>query len=167
MNRKKLKRESENLPIIKRLEVEQLIKEMILNAEPKTRIKEVVSSLYKVEESEFNTCYTIATNELKLSLVESKHVKDVINLHVIEYENIYNYFNNINYLSGKLRVLRAKETLLGYHKENNTLEFNQNNTVVVEQQDSSDYNLDKLSESEKRRFEELMNKVKRNDIKTT
>lgn len=97
-----------------------------------------------------------ARDHIKLTI--STDLDEIINYHVRMYEEVYKYFDENDYSVGKLKALFYKEKLLGYHVDNQTIEVN--NEVNVEIQKEEDYDLNRLSETEAKRFAQLMKKVK-------
>lgn len=150
-------REIQDLPMIVHYEIVKAIKELIVTGSPKSIICESIRNVYSIDEQLFNKCYIQSVEHLQKSMVESQFLVDVIHQHVIDYEKIYSFFDDINFLSGKMKALHQKERLLGFHKENNVLEFNQNNTTTIEV--DMNYDFSKLDQSERERVEVLLDKI--------
>lgn len=92
-----------------------------------------------------------------LEEISKEDAEIVVSIHVGWYEEIFKYFNKINYSAGIRKAMRGKEKLLGLLKEPK-LTINQkiNKTITRE----VDYDLSKLPEDKKVRLNQLLNKAK-------
>lgn len=86
-------------------------------------------------------------------------IDKIIPLHTEFYERIYREFEEMRYVPGKLKAMKAKERLLGLLKETNYVEIH--NELNVEIEKEPEYDVNKLSPSEQGRLEALMKKVVR------
>lgn len=89
------------------------------------------------------------------TLVEIEHI---IDQHTEYYEQIFKYFDEVNFVPGKLKALKQKEKLLALHKEENVIEINNEVNVDIEQE--SQYDVNKLTGEEKKKLEQYMAKLK-------
>lgn len=105
-----------------------------------------------------NTCYNKALDYFKSRIVIKDDLDTIVNAHIAYYEKIYRYFDSIGYTTGRNKALLHKEKLLGYHRHDNILEFNQENIVNYNKSDQS-YNLTKLSQDEKQELDFLLSKI--------
>ena len=101
------------------------------------------------------TVYESAQAAIK-SMV-SQDLEEVVSIHVQLYEHIYARCEGLAFHAGKLRALAAKEKIVGLHKEDNTIEINNEVNVTIEADD--DYDLSLLTEEEKKRYDELYSKI--------
>ena len=150
-------KEIQDLPVIVHYEIVKLVKELIISGEPKSTIRTNIKTIYNINDVVFDKCYSQSIESLQKSMVESQFLSDVIHAHILDYEEIYKFFDEIDFLSGKLKALQQKERLLGYHKENNVLEINQNNNTTIEV--DVNYDFSKLDESERQQVESLLAKI--------
>lgn len=86
-------------------------------------------------------------------------IDKIIPQHVELYEKIYQQYEKLNYIPGKLKVMRRKEALVGLHKESNYVEINNEMNVVIEIEEQ--YDPTKLNTKEQKRLSELMKRVVR------
>lgn len=82
----------------------------------------------------------------------------IISIHLGWYEEMYRYFEEIKHVEGMNKVMKAKERLLGLHKRENKVVINNKNTVNVTRK--VEYDFSRLSEPQKIRLQELMDKMK-------
>lgn len=83
----------------------------------------------------------------------------IIPSHIMIYEQIYKYFESVNYTPGKMKALKLKEKLLGLHKVDNTIEINNKRTTIIER--DAVYDVSKLEPKEQNRLDYLLNKAKK------
>lgn len=138
------------------LEVKQKILSSYLQGKSKTEIFQEVS---KDEEITYHQVSN-GVNAIEKSIynLTQDDMNNVINLHLVRYEEIFNIARDrlgLNWLA--MEALKFKETLLGLHKSEVNLQVN-NNEVVVE---TKMYDFDKLNDKDRKRLEELVNKCKR------
>lgn len=108
-----------------------------------------------LEEEEFRRGIRAANAIIKEEVLTD--LDKVIPQHIEIYEKIYQEFDTLYYLPGKLKAMRQKERLVGLHKEQNTIEVI--NEVNIEVESGSDYDLNKLTIVEQKRLGELMKRI--------
>lgn len=93
----------------------------------------------------------------------SKHdALTIISVHVGHYEKMYRYFNSIGHVKGMNAAMKAKERLLGLHRDANKVVINQTTTTTTTTvNEPPPYDFTKLNDKEKSRLDELLNKMKR------
>lgn len=149
------KQVKKNLPheteIIIQLAVEGLIKgysnsELVLN---------IKNSYEHIEVEVIEGCLRKA-----LALIKDQTLTDIeriIPQHVELYEQIYQEYETLRYVPGKLKAMRAKERLLGLLKETNYVEIY--NEVNVSVENEPEYDISKLSSDEQKRLNVLLKRV--------
>lgn len=89
-----------------------------------------------------------------LKYIEQKSANDaeeVINTHVAWYEQLYRKFHSLDFVPGKNAAMRQKEKILGLLKDDNVIKIE--NEVNITVGDGAEYDLNKLTEDEKKRLE--------------
>lgn len=117
-----------------------------------------IVKLYKKEQG-FDEGYT--GNRIVLCQQQIREAANVdsqllIDLHIQFYEEAWQFFHEHDNQFGKNAAMRAKEKLLGLHKENNTVEINNRTNVELETEEK--YDLTKLSTQEQQVLESLIAK---------
>lgn len=90
--------------------------------------------------------------------IVSQQAEHIIPTHLDIYEEVFRYFDGVDFIPGKLKAMRFKEKLMGLHKEDRTVEINNKQTTIIEKQVSYDTN--KLNQKEQSRLNELLKKAK-------
>lgn len=153
-------RDSEDLPLVETFELLQDVKEMILQGFSRSEVlSELNEQFPDVEYSKLNYLYNRGLTFYKHNALEREDLLDLIHLHIFEYEQIYKYFCEVDFLPGKKKALRMKETLLGVHKTEQVIEVNQNNTTIVDTQ--NEYDFEKLDKDEKVKLNEFLKRISR------
>lgn len=80
----------------------------------------------------------------------------LVDLHIQFYEEAWQYFHEHDNQFGKNAALKAKERLLGLHKENNTVEINNRTNIEIETEEK--YDLTKLTAQEQQILQSLIEK---------
>lgn len=125
-------------------------KEIISLMSPKYRIKPsfVTSLIY--------TCRRIIQER------KNYEVDTLISLHISRYENIYKKLYEIGSYTHSMNALKAKEILLGMHKDGFHMRVDSGEITTLQLQSiSSDYDVKKLNEEQQTRFNELLNKARK------
>lgn len=153
---------SEVLTPLQELEVCKSIRESIVEGTQRTKVIEKIQSEYpELSVPHIEKLITNTVDFLSSNIYESDELQNIVTLHVEKYEELYDWFKRMDLFSNMNQVLFAKERLLGYHRRETNIEISQeNNTLVVEESVDLEYNLNKLSESERVEFQELLNKIK-------
>jgi hypothetical protein len=84
-------------------------------------------------------------------------IDKIIPHHIEMYEIIYQEAEGLRNVSTKLRAMKAKERLVGLHRETNSIEIH--NTINAEIEVDAQYDLSKLDKKEQKRLELLMKKI--------
>ena len=144
---------------IKQREIINYVIKSILSAEPKSTILDQIKLVFSIEsEKVLETLYKSGHDYYDKRVLGKVERMDVINNHTNLYEEIYKFFNSIDYGQGMNAALLAKEKLLGLHKQENVVELNQRNTVIIEQENI--YDLSKLNDIEKKKLNNFFETVK-------
>lgn len=83
---------------------------------------------------------------------------DLVTKHIVRYEKIYHWFRTNKLYDEASNILFLKEKLVGLHNQSVDLEIN--NIIGDETELSSEYDINKLSETEKQRMMFLLDKAK-------
>lgn len=86
-------------------------------------------------------------------------IEKIIPLHIEMYEEIYQLADEMRVVGLKVEAMRAKEKLVGLHRETNSIEIH--NEVNVEIETEPQYDISKLTTQEQKRLEGLMKKIQR------
>lgn len=111
---------------------------------------------YKINRQQAHTFLVSVKNEI--ARVTSQQAELIIPFHLDIYEQIFKYFEEVDFIPGKLKSMRFKEKLMGLHKEDRTVEINNKQTVVIEKEIV--YNINRLDQNEQSRLQTLLNKAK-------
>ena len=84
----------------------------------------------------------------------SLSAEEVINLHVIWYEDLFKKMDALDSISGKNAALRQKEKILGLLKEENILKVE--NEVNITLNKVVEYDINKLTPEEQKRLQEYL-----------
>lgn len=158
-----LVRDAEKLDLspVESIEVCKLVRDGLLDGLSRTDIKEDIRNQHNIEDEKLlNYAYQKGLQYYQERSLSTFDVKQIISLHISHYEQIYQKFKAMDSNAGMRLALNQKESLLGFHRERNVVEFNQHNVTIIE--DGSGYNMSKLNPEEKKRFTELMGKVEEN-----
>lgn len=144
----------------KTLELFQLTKDLMLSGFSKSDILKELKNNSQIEDPvELEKFYNRSIDYFNKRTVEFVDLQNIVNVHVSNYEKVFQLFDSIGFTAGKNRAMELKEKLLGYHREDNILEFNQENTTVIENTVSI-YDTNKLNDSEKIALQKYLEKVK-------
>lgn len=147
------------MPLKNQYEAYGLVINMVLKGEKKEKIKQEVSTTYNIQdETLLENVYQNGKEYFKKRMFEKVDLEDLIHVHVSEYEEIYKFFDGLDYLPGKKQALLSKERLLGYHKNENVFEVNQENTTVIETEPL--YDINKLETEEQTKLLSFLERVK-------
>lgn len=86
-----------------------------------------------------------------------------VDTHTIIYEEIYRWFCEYGDIAGSNRAMALKEKMLGLHKEDRSVVFN--NKVKIKEKVEKVYDIDKLNTAEQRRLNELLTKGRKKNGK--
>lgn len=111
--------------------------------------------------------YNLTKKQIQYSIQEGRKqiielgefdLETVIVQHIMNYEEATRFFDEIKNYAGKAAAMSGKEKLLKiYEEETNTIEIENNIDLTIESQQL--FNIDKLSEIEKNRLENLFKKI--------
>lgn len=137
--------------------ITQLAVEGLIKGYTSSQLSEEVSALYQSAPiEEVQLCIRRAIGVIKLQTLVD--VDKIIPIHIGIYEQIYQWFDDMQYVPGKLKALRAKEKIVGLHRESNYVEvYNEVNAEI--ETDNGIYDISKLSDKEQKRLETLMKKI--------
>lgn len=84
-------------------------------------------------------------------------IDKIIPQHIELYERLYRDFDNWRSIPGKLKAMRAKERLIGLHKESNYVDVY--NEMNIEVETDSQYDLSRLTTQEQSKLNSLLKKI--------
>lgn len=91
-------------------------------------------------------------------------VDSLISIHILRYEYIYKELYSLGMYGDAASVLEAKEKLLGFHREGFHMKINHGHIQQVSLMNvSNEYNINKLEDKKRERFDYLLNKIKKDD----
>jgi hypothetical protein len=128
--------------------------------DPAKEIRPYVCMKYRVTPGTAAGYITEARNIIK----QRKHyeVNNLVSLHLQRYEEVYKFLKEINAHGFAMKALRAKEKLLGFHREGFHMKVTQGDITSVQLQTvDSDYNVSKLSKEKRDQLSQLLNKARR------
>ncbi len=132
---------------------------MLLEGKDKKDIRTYIVNKYRVQASSSNVYITEAVNLIKER--SNYEVNNLISLHVQRYEEIYAGLYEINAYGMAIQALKAKEKLLGFHKEGFHMRVNQGTLSSIQLQSvNSEYDVMKLSREQRDRMALLLNVAK-------
>lgn len=132
---------------------------MLLEGKDKKDIRTYIVNKYRVQPASCNVYMTEATNLIKER--SNYEVNNLISLHVQRYEEIYAGLYEINAYGMAIQSLKAKEKLLGFHKEGFHMRVNQGTLSSIQLQSvNSEYDVMKLSREKRDRMAILLNAAK-------
>lgn len=153
-------RETAGLSTRQVYEATTLIRDSILNGVSKKEIVEILSSTYKIKDlSICERLYNKGTDFFLKKAISVEDQETVISQHIQIYEELYKIIDDYGPRALKIQILQYKERLLGFHTTQNVFEILQENITVNET--PSRYKLEKLTEVEQNRLQELLQKVKK------
>lgn len=97
-----------------------------------------------------------AIEYFRTNIVDNSDIPHIIKTHVEKYEKIYNYFYDVGNVQGMNRALALKEKLLGFHRKETILEFNQENNINI---NKPQYVVSVLDDNEKNRLNSYLSKI--------
>jgi len=140
---------------IKKIDLENDIIELLLKGLSHSDIVLKLMSEFSFTAEAIDSAYATARKRLHESTLSE--LDQIIHTHTALYEKIYQYFDELDYLPGKLKAMKQKEALLGLHKEENIVEVN--NTLNVEIEKEPDYDIEKLTIEEQGQLAKYLAKI--------
>lgn len=134
------------------------VTEAILRGDSVREIEVAYAKAYGFTEEYVRTVLIPCTRR-EIAKTTGQQAQHIVPMHIELYEQIYKFFDEHNQASGKLKAMLYKEKLMGLHKTNNTIEINNKKTTIIEK--NFTYDTNKLSNQEKERLSELLNKTKK------
>lgn len=134
--------------------------QLLLEGRERQEIVKYISSKYNVKANTIAGYITDANNIIKQR--SNNEVNNLISLHVQRYEIIYAGLYEINAYGLAMSSLRAKEKLLGFHKEGFHMRVSSGEISSIQLQSvNSEYDVMKLDRQKRDRMSALLNKAKR------
>lgn len=144
----------------KSLKLDQQIRneviEFILQGYPFTDVVEYLELNYNISHENSRALYKRA--KLEILDIGDFDFDQIIIQHIFYYEEAIRYFDSINNFSAKAAAMNAKEKLLRiYEDDEPSIEIENNVNINVNQ---LNFDVNKLNEEEKNRFQKIFEKVK-------
>lgn len=125
--------------------------------------KEIIKYLrnkYGLKHSSANVLISLRRQDIKKR--KEFELDNLISIHIHRYEYIYKELLKIGAEGIAMNALKAKEKLMGFHKEGFHMKVNQGQIHQIRTTRVNDeYNLDQLDEKKRQRLEQLLLKAKR------
>lgn len=137
------------------------VMKMLVNGSTWEEIRSTISEQYGI--SRANVQKDMAKVKKKLYEYRDLIMHRVVNLHIIRYEELYKIFKMMDRDDLALSALNYKESLLGFHKPNTSVQVD--NTMIEEEIEESKYDINKLDEGKQKRLKELAKKCDRRNNK--
>lgn len=121
-------------------------------------VQKVIEQYHVQDVDEIRTLIRKGLNRIKdETLVD---IDRIIPQHVELYEWLYQQYDGLRSVTGKVKAMRAKEKLIGLHKENNYVDIYNEMNIEIEMEGGG-YNLNALSQQEKDRLQVLLQKIEK------
>ncbi len=132
---------------------------LLLEGKEKEVIKTFVINKFQVSPASaavyISECVGIIKNR------KNYEIQNLISLHIYRYEYIYKQLYALGAWHYAGQALKAKEKLLGFHRQGFHMKVTQGEIAEVQQKTFMDeYNMDKLDESQKNRIGVFLDKMK-------
>jgi hypothetical protein len=133
---------------------------MLLEGKESKEVRKYLMTKYGHTSGSANILISGARKEIKKR--RNFEIGTLIAMHIHRYEQIYAELYKMKAQNASIDALRAKEKLLGFHKEGFHMKVTKGEIQAVQLQTvDSEYDVMKLSEEQTRRLEFLLNKAKR------
>lgn len=147
-----------NITKVRTMQCQNDIIEMLLAGIPSKEIYTQICAKYRHKKRTVGTY--ISTCRKIIRERKNFEVDTIVSLHIQRYEEIYARLHAIKSFTHAMNALKAKEVLLGMHKDGFHMRVNQGEiNAVFLQNVSADYK--ELTGDRKLRFEALLNKARR------
>ena len=144
---------------LKHLQRQNDIITLLLEGKERDIIKKFVINKYKVSLESANVYIAQAAATIKNR--KNYEINNLISLHIYRYEYIYQQLYTLGAWHYAGMALKAKEKLLGFHKQGFHMKVTQGEIAEVQQKTFMDENnLDKLNEEQKNRLGQFLDKMK-------
>lgn len=154
-------KEKQNLNKIISLQRDNDIIAMLLNGETTEDISKYICQKYRINKGSAKTYISECRQEIKKR--KWFEVNNLVSLHIHRYEQHYKELIEIGAEGYAINALRAKEKLLGFHKEGFHMKVTQGEVQSIHQRTiDSEYDFGKLDKKETLRLEALLEKASRN-----
>lgn len=130
--------------------------------------KDIIKHLrVKYGMSNYSTCVsTISECRQEVKKRKEYELDNVISIHIHRYEYIFKKLMEIKAEGIAMNALRAKEKLLGFHREGFHMKVSQGEVQQIYQTYvSNEYDLNKLDEKKITKLDQLLSKARRSDYK--
>lgn len=129
--------------------------------EGKTRDEIVQYVITKYELSKIIAVETYARANSLITDRKQYEIDGLIDIHIERYEHIYSLLVQLGANGMAAGVLKAKERLLQFHKNNTHMRVDNDQFLTIQSMEvKADYDLSKLNKDQQDRFDLLLNKMK-------
>jgi len=153
-------KDTEDLPFLEKQKIFMEIRKLMLDGYGLTDLYKILDGKGFTDKEFQKNLIQNVTRHFEQNIIRSTYVMDTIAVHTNKYEQIYREVTKLHLHSLARKAMYMKEKILGLRGEGITMEINQQNNLIIEDTESNQYNLKKLTETERSRFEELMQKVR-------
>jgi hypothetical protein len=131
---------------------------MLLEGKESKEIRHYISSKYKVTPGSANIFISQARKEIKKR--KNFEIGNLISMHIHRYEKIYKELFSLRAQIAAIDALRAKEKLMGFHKEGFHMKVTNSEIQSVHLQTvDSEYDLGELNSKQSKRLNQLLSKA--------
>lgn len=133
---------------------------MLLEGKEAKEVRGYLCAKYNITAGFANILISSARKEIKKR--QNYEIGSMIAMHIHRYEQIYKELYQMKAQVAAMDALRAKEKLLGFHKEGFHMKVTKGEIQAVQLQTvDSEYDVMKLDSQQTQRFEYLLNKARR------
>lgn len=134
------------------------ILERLLAGQATNDIYKDIILTYNIHHREVDNDFKIVREQIRQSITEEK--ENIINLHIIRYEELYQELMNMSLHATAMKVLENKEKLIGLHSGDINIQVNNvENTAVVKSVET--FNYQNLNKQEQERLNLLLSKCQK------
>lgn len=133
---------------------------MLLEGKPSSEIRQYLIKKYHITAGSANVFISHGKKEIKKR--SNYEIGNLIGMHIHRYELIYAELYKMKAQMAAIDALRAKEKLMGFHKEGFHMKVTKSEIQSVQLQTvDSEYDIDSLDNKKKKRLEQLLTKAKK------
>jgi hypothetical protein len=139
-------------------EIQRVVRIGMMNGHKKTTILNKLKSELNLKGLDYEKAYSLGVKYYQERIVTRAELPVIVNEHILLYEQIYEFFNELNSTQLKLKALQAKERLVGLHKSELVINIEEEEEKTI-QKEGYDFKL--LTDKEQQRFEFLLKKLEK------
>lgn len=139
------------LSAIDSIEAIDFIKDSIFTGYARSHIQNELKTTYHLDDRSITKLIDSAYQFIETFSLDQLDLQTIVDVHISNYEKVYEFFDSVNFYAGKVKTLQQKERLLGFHQQLNTLTINQFTNIETPNNDE-DYSRLKPEEELRLRF---------------